>query len=84
MTPPLLSIRKDRGTGKWVATRPRYGFTPGLETKTDLPSQQAAVDWVHRRAERAVGTTAAVIERSFQDDDGTAAIPGWSPLWYPP
>lgn len=79
----LPPIRKDRATGKWVATRPRYGFGPTQETKTDLPSQLAAMDWVHRRPQRQAGTTACVVERSYPSDDGLAAIPAWTPLHYP-
>lgn len=81
----LPPIRKDRATGTWVATRYRYGFGPTHETRTDLSSQKAAMDWVHRRPQRETGaTTPPIAERAYQFSDGLAPVPEWAPFRYYP
>jgi hypothetical protein len=61
--------------GKWVATRPAYGFTDA-ESKP-LESQQAALQWLERTYGRGGG---ARDELSYQDHDGISSIPKWERL----
>lgn len=75
------SIRKDRETGRWRATRPRYGFAASTETDV-FPTQKAAIKWA-TRGDKPHGTSSTVIERSYPEVDGVASIPVWSPLAYP-
>jgi hypothetical protein len=73
-----LTIRKDRDTGRWIATRHRFGFTGGLETKQH-PTRAEALDWIYRRQP---GTPMTVLERADPRTDGIGPIPVWSPLWH--
>jgi hypothetical protein len=75
-------IRKNRATGKWTATRPRYGFSGGLEAKTDFASRSDALDWLYRR--RNPGSVSVITELAHADTDGVGPVPTWTPLFYPP
>lgn len=71
------TIKKDPKSGRWTATRHRYGFTPGLESNNNLASRADALDWVYRRGPSSVVT---IIERSNSVIDGVGPVPMWSPL----
>jgi hypothetical protein len=71
---PKATIRK-RADGKWVATRPAFGFAPS-EAKP-CGSQREALAWLEGCAGRG---GYARDDRAEQDHDGVSAVPAWSTL----